>query len=82
MNKLEALSVLREIYDATKESAVVSCISLDGSQVSHVFTGGYEIRLKCELDGPLRDILKGIVKKHNLAMKEQNGYIILQSLEH
>ena len=80
MNKLEALAVLHEFYDACKESVTVSCVSLDGSQVSHVFTGGYQIKMKCELDSCSRDILKGITKKHNLTMIEQEGYVILQSL--
>ena len=37
MNKSEALVVLHEFYDACKESVTVSCVSLDGSQVSHIF---------------------------------------------
>ena len=47
MNKSEALEVLSEIRDALKKSEVLSCVSLDGSQVSHVLTGGYEIKMKC-----------------------------------
>ncbi len=81
MNKSEAIEVLHELYEACKESANVSHVSLDGSQISHIFTGGYEIKIKCELDSPKRVILNGIIKKHNLMMKERNGYIILQSLE-
>ncbi len=80
MNKSEALAVLHEFYEACKESGGTQCVSLDGSQVSHIFTGGYEIKMKCELDSPTRDILKVITKKHNLIMKEQNGYVVLQSL--
>ncbi len=79
LNKSEAIAVLRELFDALQGSSVVNCISLDGSQVSHIFTGGYEIRLKCELDSKSRDIMKGITKKNNLEMKEQNGYVILHS---
>ena len=80
MNKSEALAVLHEFYDACKESVTVSCVSLDGSQVSHIFTGGYQIEMKCELDSRSRDILKGIIKKYNLAVREQKEYVILQSL--
>ena len=79
MNKSEALAVLREINEAVGKSASISCVSLDGSQVSHIFTGGYQIKMKCELDSYSRDILKDIVKRHNLSMNEQSGYIILQS---
>ena len=79
MNKSEALSVLHEIFEACKESVTMNSVSLDGSQVYHVFTGGYQIKMKCELDSHSRDCLKGIAKKHNLAMKEENGYVVLQS---
>lgn len=80
MNKAEALAVLHEFQDACKESVTISGVSLGGSQVSHIFTGGYQIKMKCELDSHSREILKRITKKHNLTMKEQDGYVILHSL--
>ncbi len=81
MNKTEALDVLNEIRDALKESIVVSCVSLDGSQVFHILSGGYEIKMKCELDNASRGIIDSISKKHELHLKEQNGYVILRSLK-
>ena len=81
LNKIEALSVLSEIRDALKKSGGMSCVSVDGSQVSHVLTGGYEIRIKCELDTVSRDIINGVLKRYELLMKEQNGYVILRSLK-
>ena len=81
MNKTEALAVLSEIRDALKESMIVSCVSLDGSQVSHILTGGYEIKMKCELDSVSRGIINGILKKYELYLKEQGGYVILRSLK-
>ncbi len=81
MNKSEALEVLSEIRNALNKSAVLNCVSLDGSQVSHVSTGGYEIKIKCELDNASRDAISGILKRHGLYMKEQNGYVILRSLK-
>ncbi|HEX7482535.1 MAG TPA: hypothetical protein VF350_03615 [Candidatus Bathyarchaeia archaeon] len=81
MNKSEVLVVLNEIRDALKKSEVLSCVSLDGSQVSHVLTGGYEIKMKCELDSVSRDIINGILKRFEMYMKEQNGYVILRSLK-
>ncbi len=80
MNKSEALALLHEFHYACKESATVYCVSLDGSQVSHILTGGYQIRMKGEFDTFSRDILRGLVKKHNLTMEERDGYIILRSL--
>jgi hypothetical protein len=81
MNKTEALAVLSEIRDALKESMVLTCVSLDGSQVSHILSGGYEIKMKCELDNVSRGIINSILKKNELYMKEQNGYVILRSLK-
>jgi hypothetical protein len=81
MNKSEAFAVLNEIRNALKESAVVSCVSLDGSQISHISTGGYEIKMKCELDSVSRDIISSVLKRNELHMKEQNGYVILRSLK-
>jgi hypothetical protein len=81
MNKTEALAVLHEIHDAWKESVTISCVALDGSQVSHISTGGYQIKMKCELDSISRDILKGILSKYELYLNEQNGYVILRSFK-
>jgi len=81
MNKTEALAVLHEIHDSWKESVTISCVSLDGSQVSHISTGGYQIKMKCELDSISRDILNGILKKYELYLNEQNGYVTLRSLK-
>ncbi len=81
MNKTEALDVLNEIRGSLKESAIVSCVSFDGSQVSHISTGGYEIKMKCELDSVSRDAINNILRKHELYMKEQSGYVILRSIK-
>jgi hypothetical protein len=81
MNKSEALVVLSEIRDALKKSDVLSCVSLDGSQVSHILTGGYEIKIKFEIESVSRDIINCILKRNEMYMKEQNGYVILRSLK-
>ncbi len=81
MNKTEALAVLSEIRDALQKSGGKNCVSLDGSQVSHVLTGGYEIKIKCELDTVSRDIINSVLKRNELLLKEQNGYVILRSLK-
>ena len=68
MNKTEALAVLSEIRDALNKSLVMNCVSIDGSQVSHVLTDGYEIKMKCELDNVSRDIINGILKRYEMYM--------------
>ena len=80
MNKSEAIAVLYEISKAVKDSGSVTSVSLDGSQVSHISTGGYQIRMKVELDTSSKDIIKTITSKYKLTMREQNGYVILNSI--
>ena len=81
MNKSEALAVLSEIRDTLQKSEALKGVSLDNSQVSHVSTGGYEIKIKCELDAASRDAINGILKRNELYLKEQNGYVIFRSLK-
>ncbi len=81
MNKSEALVVLHEIYDALRESVIMSSVSLDSYKILSVHGDFCEIKIKCELDNHSRYALNGVLKKHDLAMNEQNGYIILHSLE-
>ena len=81
MNKSEALAVLSEIRDAFQKLDALNCVSLDNSQVSHVSTGGYEIRIKCELDNASRDAISGTLKRNELYLKEQNGDVIFRSLK-
>ena len=81
MNKTEALAVLNEIRDALKKSEALNCVFPDGSQVSHVSTGGYEIKIKCELDSTSKEALNGVLKRNELYIKEQDGYVIFRSLK-
>ncbi len=81
MNKSEALAVLRELSNAVMDSARVTSVSLDGSQVSHIFTGGYQIQIKCDLDADSKNIMRAIAKKYDLTVKEENGYIVLRARE-
>jgi hypothetical protein len=81
MNKTEALAVLSEIRDALKNSKAINCVFLDGSQVSHVSTGGYEIKIKCELDSASKEAVNGVLKRNELYIKEQDGYVIFRSLK-
>jgi hypothetical protein len=69
LNKSEALAVLHEISDICRESFTLTYVSLDAKQVDHAQTG-YQIRMKCELNNPLRQCIMTILEKHNLAMIE------------
>jgi hypothetical protein len=63
------------------ESVIISSVSLDPeSQVSRNPDGSYLIRMRCDLDSYSRDRIKPILDEHKLAMKEENGYVIIYSL--
>ena len=76
MDKSEALAVLHEIYDSCKESVSISCVSLDPEQVRHNGVG-YQIRLKCDLDSFSRNCVEAVLAKHQLAMREEKGYVFV-----
>jgi hypothetical protein len=76
LNKQEALDVLHEIYETCKESVTLSCVSLDAKQVKPLGVG-YQIRMKGELDFSSRQLIQTILGKRGLAMKEENGYVLI-----
>jgi hypothetical protein len=76
LNKSEALAVLHEIYDACRESVIMTCVSLDARKVERAQTG-YQIRMKCELDNPSRQCILAILEKHNLALKEEKDCLTI-----
>ncbi len=77
MDKAEALSVLHEICDLCRDSVMLTCLSLDSSQVERSAGAGYQIRLKCDLNKAAKECLEPIVEKHNLVLREEKGYVIV-----
>ncbi len=76
MDRQEALVVLQEVLDTLKESVNVSAISFDDSDI-FVVSSGFEIRLRCELSQDEKEIVDGVLKKHNLRMMETKGLAII-----
>ena len=76
----KARAVLHEIFEECQESVIHWRVSLD-SKESHVVEGsdGFEIKLKCELDDHSRSVIKTILNKHQLGMKEENGFVLTYS---
>jgi len=81
MDKIEALAVLQEINTACQKGWIATCISLDcpSSQIIKQDRNNYQIKMKCRLDPKSKICLKPITEKHNLILKEQNGYITISS---
>ncbi len=82
MNKAEALVVLHEIFEACKESVVISSVSLDpGTLAARNLNGEYLIKMKCDLDSSSRDSIKPVLTKHRLALIEDNGFATIYSIK-
>ena len=81
MNKSEAAAVLHEIFDVIGESVCISSVSLDNLD-SFVVRGdrGYQIKMKCVLDGDSRDSILPILGKKNLEIREENGYVLISKI--
>jgi hypothetical protein len=80
LNKSKALDILHELRDSVKDSPLKRAISLDNIQVSHIFTGGYQLIMKVNLDNYSRTIINELMKRHKLYMKEGNGHVTLRSI--
>ena len=80
MKRAEALAVLHEIFEESQESVIYWRVSLD-SKESHLVEGsdGFEIKLKCDLDEHSRSVIKSILDRHQLGMKEENGVVVTYS---
>ena len=81
LNKSEALVVLRQIYEVVGESVCVESVSLDNLD-SLIVKGdkGYQIKMRCTLDRHSRGSILPILEKRHLALKEENGYVVISKI--
>ncbi len=81
MNRSEAAAVMHEIFDAVGESICIDSVSLDDLD-SLIVKGdrGYQIKMKCSLDTLARRTIKSIIEKYHLAIKEENGYVLISKI--
>ena len=79
MDREEALAVLHEILKVCKESITMNSISLDNPPVSST-SKSYHIKINCNLDSTSKQSIAPILKKHNLFLKEAEGFVIIQSI--
>jgi hypothetical protein len=80
MNRSEALAVLHELFTVLQETLLIGCVSLDSKETTFLRgSNGFEIKIKCELDVRSRKCMEPILEKHNLGIKEDEGFIILYS---
>jgi hypothetical protein len=78
MDRSEALAVLHEILKECKESVTMNSISLDNPPISP--SRGHQIKINCTLDNTSKQCIEPILKKHELSLKETEGFVIIQSI--
>ena len=75
MNKQEASTFLKSLLTECKLDSN-SFILLEPNPADTLSTG-YKIRIKTILDNDCRQLIKGITKKHDLAVVEEQNQIIV-----
>jgi hypothetical protein len=76
LNRIEAVSVLKEIFE--------KCTLLDGSYVSlvppnntNLPTQGYQVHIKAPVDEMAHMCIQKLLDEHRLTMKMENDLIII-----
>jgi hypothetical protein len=78
MDRAEALAVLHEILEAFKESVIMNAVSLD-NPASSTSSKEFEIKINCSLDSTSKQSITPILKKHNLFLKESEGFVTIKN---
>ena len=81
MNRTDALDILHRILPVWEGSHIVNWVSLDylGSQAVTDYRS-YKIKMACTLDNQSRKFLKPILEMKKLGLREENGFVIIFSL--
>lgn len=81
VQRREAVLLLREIGDCP-ESKLISCIFLKPqSQASEFLPESYELYIANSFTKAAIKCIKSIVEKHDLKMKESDGYLVIYAPE-
>jgi hypothetical protein len=80
LDRSRALDLLHELCDSIKESSSKSSVSANNAHVAHIFTGGYQLKMKVNLDEHSRAIINELMKRNKLYMKEENDLVTLRSI--
>jgi hypothetical protein len=77
MKKAEGLIALLEILEACKDLLHVDAISVDSQ--THDADETCTIKVKCTFNGDASHRIAPILEKHQLAYREEKGYLFLYS---
>ncbi len=75
MDRAGALRVLQEILKACREEVEIQSVSID----EHTSSSGCIIKISSHLDEEAKSLIKSILGKHNLSMKEDQDAITIFS---
>ena len=81
MQRREATSLFREICDCFPDDSILSSVILKHHNNGYSAPTKYELHIKAFLGASTLKNVKAIVKKHQLTMKESNGYLIIAAPE-
>jgi len=73
IDRSEAVAVFRELTELHTEIAYATIVSIDKTSD----TEGYSLKIKCVLDSHSRDSINEFLKKRNLQIREEKGYVII-----
>ena len=76
LNKSEAITVLREMFEASPEIGRADFVSIDPENADS--KGFYLIRLRINLDGESKKAIKAILDKHKLEITETKDLVIIR----
>ena len=76
MNRAEAVAIFKEIINECKEAGS-SAFNLRLSDKNDPTFRGYRIHITMSPDSEIKQQITNITKKHDLAMKEESGEVII-----
>jgi hypothetical protein len=78
MNRDEAVAIYKEIVNVC-ESMRANAFNLRLSEKNDATAKGYQMRITMSPDPEIKQMITNIIKKHNLAMKEEKNEVVIYS---
>jgi hypothetical protein len=81
LQRREATALFREICDCFPDDSILSSVILKNHNNAYSAPTKYELHIKAFFGASTLKNIKAIVKKHQLTVKESNGYLIIAAPE-
>jgi hypothetical protein len=76
VNREEAVAIYKEIMNLS-ENMALNAFNLTLSEKNDPHSKGYQIRIAMSMDPEIKEQITSIAKKHDLAVKEEKGEVII-----